>query len=245
MIVTISGLAGSGKDTFANLLFPYLKEKGFTKTSFAAPLYLGADVVFGAGCEARDRKDKLTSLSEERFLSGVPVVVEALTAGRPSEEAASAVSCVKRALMLHFTDYHSYVNVPHSPRSWMYAVSRAIKHVFGERAITNRVRDLPNEHTLVTDCRWSHEARISNLRLFVYRPNLGTFKAGEVVTEAESLNDKISHCIDSSIYQHGTFPDKVFASGHWYHVIYNDADLDHLTDEALFVNNLIQERINA
>lgn len=243
MIVTISGLAGSGKDTFANLLFPYLKEKGFTKTSFAAPLYLGADVVFGAGCEARDRKEKPTLLSKGAFLRGVPAAVEAVIAGRHYEWPTSTVSCVKRDLMLHFTDYAVREHNTYTPRSWMYAVSSAIKHVLGEYALTNRVRDLPNEHTLVTDCRWGHEARISNLRLFVYRPNLGTFNTGGIATEAEQLNDRISYYIDSCIKQSGIFPNMVYLNGHWYHVIYNDADLDHLADEALFVNKLIQERI--
>ena len=173
MKIGIMGLAGAGKDTFAEELLKHLP--GARIDRFASPLKKAAEYVFGPYFDDRVVKEKripVTASTYDRMIEGAMQVCNELGFTEQEEEAAS-LYFFESALGEKDPDlYLSCEDLPRiSPREYQQLLGTEVIRKVRETAFSDRIKNMQGM-VLLTDCRFSTEVQAVDYVLLVVRESV-------------------------------------------------------------------------
>ena len=224
MKIGIMGLAGAGKDTFAEYLLQYMP--GYRIEKFAAPLKNAAYRLFGSTFDDRNVKEVLTTVCAEDCDDAVALCLGEL--GLPP------MSNIQQLIYDVFStdDGENYPESPitTSPRRFQQLLGTEVCRAIDPDCFVKRIDAM--HQVIVTDCRFQNEMDAMDEILLVVRPGVAPVSSHESERLAAELTQAYLDCDET----------RFMFMGRVIHVIDNSGSLAGLERIAKFISPCLLDK---
>ena len=186
MKIGIMGLAGAGKDTFAEYLLKYMP--GYRIEKFAAPLKNAAYQLFGATFDDRDVKE----VDQRKRLDDVDTAAE--LCWRALGILKDAETYARQCAVFRSDEVPEYGNslISISPRRFQQLLGTEVCRAIDPDCFVKRIDAM--HQVIVTDCRFLNEMDAMDEILLVVRPGVAPVATHESERLAAELTQAYLDC---------------------------------------------------
>lgn len=226
-VIGICGLAGSGKDAFAELLADRLAEYGYLGRidRFAAPLKEAAKRVFGDSFDDREVKEEPRQIPSYVVSSEASRAVFKANPQLPAQEVIQRVAEVFNPLA---QSPGAFPLLSISPRRFQQLLGTEVGRHLDRNIWVRRMRN-PQYTLVVPDTRFEDELEVCTDLVFVHRQDCASVEQHESERLALELTRRynVASCMDPVPYVA-----QLHLHGRRFYVANNHGDLEHLNAEA-------------
>jgi len=224
MKIGIMGLAGAGKDTFAEYLLKYMQ--GYSIEKFAAPLKNAAYQLFGTTFDDRDVKEEIATVCAQDCDNAVDLCLSVLRL--------PPVADIKQMIYDVFStdDGENYPESPitTSPRRFQQLLGTEVCRAIDQDCFVKRIDAM--HQVIVTDCRFQNEMAAMDEILLVVRPGVQPVASHESEQLAAELTQAYLDCDET----------RFMFMGRVIHVVDNSGNLDELEQDAKHISRFLLDK---